>query len=283
MLGEVVASNHVQDAIDAVRLGPAGQLGGPVLGAVVNSDLRAEAAAKTAFFIRAGGGGDPGAESAGNLNSQSANPARAALYQEQVAAKEPAGLKKIRPHSNGSLRDGCRVAQRSTGRDGHALAFGRHPLLAVASSGEQGANRVANSPAAGCDGAELGNVPGDLHSQNGRSAKWRWIVSLALQQIGAIDPCRLYPDEHFSRTRQGNRPGGEPKHLWSARFRDLDIAHGFRCSCHTLSGCKWISISLVEISFFDRPILEQPLKKISYQGVSDQSRRACPELVEGDG
>src|ERR1700677_3511219 len=160
MLGEVVPSNHVQDAIDAVWLGPAGQLGGPVLRTVVDSDLRAETAAKLAFFVGAGGGGDSGAESAGNLDSQSANPARSALYQEEVAGKEPSRLKKIGPHGNGSLRDGCRVAHRSTGRNGHALAFGAHAILGIAAPCEQGANRVANTPAAGCARAELGNVPG---------------------------------------------------------------------------------------------------------------------------
>ncbi len=30
MLGEVVAADHVEDGIDAVGLGPAGQLSGPV-------------------------------------------------------------------------------------------------------------------------------------------------------------------------------------------------------------------------------------------------------------
>ena len=60
-------------------------------------------------------------------------------------------------------------------------------------------------------------------------------MSLPLQQIGAIDPRRLDPDEHFSRTRPGNRPGGEPKHFRSARLCDLDIAHGFGCRCHVLS------------------------------------------------
>ncbi len=217
MLGEVVAANHIQDAIDAVGLGPAGQLGGPVLGAVIDSDFRAQAAAKFAFFICARGGGDPGAKGAGNLDSQGANPAGAALHQEQVAGKKPARLEKIGPHRNGSLRDGCRVAQRSAGRDGHALAFGRHAILGIAAPCEQGANRVANLPAAGCAGAKLGNVPGNLHSQNGRSAGRRWIVALPLQQIGAIDPSRRDSDEHFSRTRLGNRPDGEPKHLRSAR------------------------------------------------------------------
>ena len=63
-------------------------------------------------------------------------------------------------------------------------------------------------------------------------------MSLPLQQIGAIYPGRLDPDEHFSHTRLGNRPDREAKHLGSARLCDLDIAHGFGSTCHTLSRCQ---------------------------------------------
>ena len=49
MLGEVVAADHVEDGVDAVGLGPAGQFGGPVLAAVVDGDFSAEPRQKLHF------------------------------------------------------------------------------------------------------------------------------------------------------------------------------------------------------------------------------------------
>ena len=70
-------------------------------------------------------------------------------------------------------------------------------------------------------------------------------MSLPLQQIGTVNPRRRDSDQHFSRGRPGNRPNGEPKHLWSAGLPDLDIAHGFRYRCHVLSNFLSIWISIV--------------------------------------
>ena len=50
------------------------------------------------------------AKGAGDLDGESANPAGAALYQEEVAGKDPLGLEQIGPHGNGGFRNGSRVA-----------------------------------------------------------------------------------------------------------------------------------------------------------------------------
>ena len=150
MLGKVVAADHVEDGIDAVRLGPAGDFRGPVPGvlSIIDGDFGAQTEAEAAFLVRAGGGGDAGAESAGHLDGHGADAARAALHQEEIAGKEAAWLEKIGPYGDGRLGNSCRVANRDTGGHRHALAFGHGAIFGIASAGQQGADR-RRPPASG--------------------------------------------------------------------------------------------------------------------------------------
>ena len=87
----------------AQRATSAAQSPAPYLVAIVDRDFGAQTAAEAAFLVRAGGGGDAGAKSAGHLDGHGANAARSPLDQKEIAGKEAARLKEIGPYSDDRL------------------------------------------------------------------------------------------------------------------------------------------------------------------------------------
>jgi hypothetical protein len=69
--------------------------------------------------------------------------------------------------------------------------------LGIAPAAQQGAHPVADGPARHpfAYGFDLAR---DLKPENVRSARWRGIAAVALQQVGPIDPGGMDPDDHLA-------------------------------------------------------------------------------------
>jgi AbrB family looped-hinge helix DNA binding protein len=65
-------------------------------------------------------------------------------------------------------------------------------------------------------------------------------VPLSLQQVSPIDSDRHGADQHLTLAGPGHRRGREAEHLWPARGRDSDGAHGFWCGRHGKTSINWL-------------------------------------------
>ena len=106
----VIAAHHVEDDVDAVVSGlAAAELLGrldEVLLAVVDAALRPQFLAGGAFLWRAGGGHDPRAEPAGDLDGGGADAAGAAMDEEGFPGLEAGPLIDVGPDGEEGFRDG---------------------------------------------------------------------------------------------------------------------------------------------------------------------------------
>ena len=82
---DIVAADHVEDDVGAAAVGRLLGRGDEIFGLVVDGDVGAELAAGRAFFRRAGGGDDAGAESLGELDRGGADARGAAVHEQRLA------------------------------------------------------------------------------------------------------------------------------------------------------------------------------------------------------
>ena len=116
----------------------------------------------------------------------------------------------------------------SSATPGHGKALGRRggAVLRISAAGDKGAQGIARLPAGNAVAATHYRA-GNLQTRNVGDARRRPVMSLALDDVGAVDPGRLHADQHLAQGGPGPGPGGRRQHLGTAEAGDFDAGHGF--------------------------------------------------------
>src|ERR1700760_2714972 len=108
--------------------------------------MGAEAEADIAFFFRADGGVDGGAECLCELDGAGADSAVAAMDEEVLAGFEGAALEDVGPNGGEGFGDRTCLDEIEVGWDGEALAFAGEYEFRIAAAGDERAYFIAGFP-----------------------------------------------------------------------------------------------------------------------------------------
>ena len=151
-----------------------------VLVAVGDRDLGAELGAQVQLVLRPGRDRNPAAERTGHLDRVRADPARAAVDEDQPACRQVRRHDQVRPHRARDFGQCGGIVQRHGVRDRHHLTGGHGDVLGIASARQQTANLLLDGPP-GDAVAEPGDRPRHLQSEGLAGARRRRVLAGGLQ------------------------------------------------------------------------------------------------------
>ena len=175
--------------------------------------------------VRAGGGEDPGAAGAGELDRGGADARGAAVHEEALAGARgrPRTKTFVQTVKKVSGSAAASVMPRPCGDRQRVVLVGQR-VLGVAAARQERADGVAHPPARAA-GADGGDLAGRLEPGQVGRARRRRVGAGALQHVGAVDAGGAHPDQDLARRRLRHPPPRRPQHLRPAGRGDLDDAH----------------------------------------------------------
>src|SRR5262249_49616536 len=147
VLLDVIASDHVEDHVDAALARDARNLDDEVLRAIVDRMIGAHLPAERGLLVASGRGDDAGAVLLRELDRGQPDAARAAVDQRGLAATQAAAIDQVVPDGEERLRQRRRLDQRESLRDGQAPAGRRRAGFGVPAAGGQRADAIADGHA----------------------------------------------------------------------------------------------------------------------------------------
>src|ERR1019366_3705970 len=148
----------------------------------------------------------------------------------------------------GRLHQRCGLGDRHAVRDGQELTLRDRDQFGVAAPAQQRAHLVPGLPA-GDVRADRADPAGALHSGIGRGAGRRWVATLALHGISAVDPGRGHLHHGLTRPWHGIGDLLQAKDLRAAGSGDDD-------GTHASSWWQFVSGGVLPVSGWPRLRLE---------------------------
>ena len=222
---DVVATDHVEDQVDADAIGRILDRSDEILRAIVDGKVRAKITHGRAFVIGTGGREDLCAKGFGQLDGRGPDPGCTAVDKESLSGLQLSPLEDIVPHGEERLRD-CRcLAHGETGGHRQGIGFVNHRIFGVAATGNKRRYRITRP-------VKMRTFPARFHdacyleTRNIRRTGRRGIGTLPLQAVGTVDPGCANLDENLP-CRGDRLPAlGQPQDIRSTRRGDFDGAHG---------------------------------------------------------
>ena len=159
------------------------------------------------------------------LDRCDADAAGAAMHQGDLALRQPADLKQVRPNGERRLRQRRRSDRVVARRPRQALRRRRNAIRGIPAAVGQCADLISDGQRrhllAGSD-----DLARHLQSQDRAGAGRRRIGPLPLRNIRPVHPRRLHADQHLVRPWHRHRTGGQTEHLRPSGAVGLDVWHG---------------------------------------------------------
>ena len=213
---EVLRADDVQHHIHTLAIGEVAGSGDPVVLAVVDRGVRSERQAGVHLALAAARDDRPGTEQRSHLDRHRPDSGAPAVDEDGLPFPQTGDHHQVGPDRAGNLGKRSRLHQRDSGRHGHHLDGGNHDALGVPAARQECGNVVADPPA--LDRSTHGRDPARaLQARVGRCAGRRWVVTLPLQQVGAVDAGRNDIDHDLIRPRLGFGDVGQREYLGPTR------------------------------------------------------------------
>src|SRR6516162_3475688 len=193
--------------------------------AIVDCEFGTGLLARTAFLFVACSRKGSGPHQMSKLDRREADSAAAAVNEKALSDYQPPTLKHIVPNGKHCFGQRRRFHKTQSSRYRETMPPVHRYMLSITAAWKQRTHGLSALPSPCIHTDRFDHAcnfeAGNVNRNTGRGR----VVSLALNQIGAIYPCGFHADQdvRFSRDRPG--PLFDLKHVWRARDRNNGCVH----------------------------------------------------------